>query len=159
MPRPRPSIDRTIWVDAAPFGAHLTQLCALTGVGWQELALRAGVPLRLAARLTGHGGGSGRLRRIPRQVAEQLWALTLEEVDELKRTSVLAESTCSRVGFLLASGVALPRLAAQLGCSPAFVADLADHRPTHVSALIALRAAAAREMADGFRSRVHLSAA
>ncbi len=52
--RERIAVDPDRWVEAAPFRAHLTHLCAASGLTWPVVALHAGLTLRHADALL-HG--------------------------------------------------------------------------------------------------------
>ena len=163
MSRPVRTIDASAWVDAAPFAAHLHQLCAVSGLPWQVIATFAGIPLRTAARLVPAvvvpGRTSARLRRIPRQSAQRLWSVQADDLHRLRSTYVEAASTRVRLAHLVAAGVPPHRLAVQLDCPLALVASLVEGGPTWVTAEIAVRARVACETADRALARRALTAA
>ena len=74
MSRPVTPVDPSLWVDAAPFAAHLLHLSASSGVPWAMVAAHAHVPLRAAERLVGVPG-TRRLRKLPRALAQRLLAI------------------------------------------------------------------------------------
>lgn len=147
MPARTTTIDPTTWVDAAPFAAHLGHLCSTTGLPWPVVAAYAGLPLRTAERLV-PWTPARRLRRLPRSLAQQVFAVTPEELLRLRGVWVSAEACARRVAELVGRGVPMGRIADQLGCSTDLVARLADGAPATVSAELALRAKVACETAD-----------
>lgn len=158
MPSPLTRFDPDAWVDAAPFAAHLTHLCDVSGLPWQVAATHAGLPLRTAERLVS-GRRGPRLRRLPRSLAQRLLAVEPADLLALGRLWVAAEPTCARVADLVARGVPLRRLAQQLACSVDLVARLADGSPATVSAEVAVRARVACETNDRESLRRVLQAA
>lgn len=163
MSRPVPTIDPTAWVGAAPFAAHLHQLCAASGLPWQVIATFAGVPLRTAARLVPAGGTAEgnppRLRRIPRATARRLWSVQADDLHRLRSTWVEAGPTCARVVRLIATGVPPRQVAAHLDCTLGYLERLVDGLPATVTAEVAVRARVAAETADRAFTRRALAAA
>ncbi|MBK8463433.1 MAG: hypothetical protein IPL36_10455 [Nigerium sp.] len=123
------------WVDAAPFRAHLSHLCAATGLPWQVLALHADMPLRMAETLMAGRPGY----RLPRPQAIRLLSLTAEDVRRLRSASVPAAPTASRLRLLLGHGVGPTRIAGVLGCASEHVLALADGVLTRTTKETALR--------------------
>ena len=147
MSRPVTPVDPSLWVDAAPFAAHLLHLSASSGVPWAMVAAHAHVPLRAAERLVGVPG-TRRLRKLPRALAQRLLAIDPVELSRLRSVWVAAGPASNRVAELVARGVPVTRVARVLVCSPDLVARLADGTPASVPADIALRARVAAETAD-----------
>lgn len=123
------------WVDAAPFRAHLSHLCAATGLPWQVLALHADMPLRMAEKLMAGRPGY----RLPRAQAIRVLSLTAEDVRRLRAGSVPAAPTASRLRLLLGQGVGPARIAGVLGCASEHVLALADGVLTRTTPETALR--------------------
>lgn len=113
------------WVAADPFRAHLAHVCAVTGLPWQVVALHAGVSVRMAEGLL-HGRRGRRLRRIPRDCAQRILALSPAMVASSENAWVSAQSTGRRLAWLLSRGVPAQRLATRLGCSAERIIDLAE---------------------------------
>lgn len=67
--------DRTSWVHAAPFRAHLRHVAAVSGLPWPVLAVLAGVSTSLADHLL-HGRNGRPVRRLARESAARLLELT-----------------------------------------------------------------------------------
>lgn len=123
------------WVDAAPFRAHLSHLCAATGLPWQVLALHAEMPLRMAEKLmTGRPG-----YRLPRTYARRVLGLDAGGVRRLRSASVPAAPTASRLRLLLGQGIGPVRIASALGCTSEHVLALADGVLTRTTKETALR--------------------
>lgn len=95
---------------SAPFRAHLRLLLDGTGLPWPVMALAAGVPLRLVARLL-NTPGSRRLPKLPAESAHRLLHLDLRTLAELERREIPAQETARILASLLADGCPPARLA------------------------------------------------
>ncbi len=137
------------WVDAAPFRSHLLHLCDSTGLPWQVLAVRAGLPLRLAEKLI-----AGRLGlRLPRADAARILALTAAEVRTLRSASVPAAPTAARLRALIGDGACSAQIGRLLGCTSEHVSALATGERARTTAELALRVQVIEETAWRRRGR------
>ncbi|MDR2896350.1 MAG: hypothetical protein LBV30_06840 [Propionibacteriaceae bacterium] len=92
-----------VWVDAAPFRAHVIRLMAQTGLPWAAIAYQARVPLNTCRTLV--IGRDGHLRsRIPRDYALRLITLAPGQLYWLTHTEVDAGPAASRLRLLRAHG-------------------------------------------------------
>lgn len=147
-----------LWVDAAPFRAHLLSLAGTTGVPWPVIALYAGLPVRLAEALV-QGRDGRRVRRIPRECAQRLLEVSAGQVARIEQTWVPAAPTATRMAALIARGVHPQALAEALGEAPELLEGLAEagpDAPGSVSQALALRVLALREQVD--RAALHATA-
>lgn len=120
------------WVDAAPFRAHLSHLSEATGIWWPVLAIHAGVPTHLAARLL-FGRGKRRLNRLPTDCARRLLALTPEVIAKLTKRRAPAAATVRRLHVLQRRGWTSSEICHALGCPTATIHDLLSGAVTTVS--------------------------
>lgn len=163
---------RPAWVAAEPFRAHLWRVVAASGLPWQVVALSVGVALRQADHLLhGRPQGGGRprrpLRRISHDTAWRVLSATEAAVAALDHTRVPAAPTAARLADLLARGVGVDALAAQLRCTPSQVVALAESAgpdgegrvPRTVTLAFALGVRAAGEAADRAALRAWSAAA
>lgn len=111
------------WVEAAPFRAHLLHVAESTGIPWPVIAVQAGMPQSLAARLL-FGTGRRRLPRLPEDCARRLLAVTPESARALRRKRTASSATTRRLHELRRRGWTLPELATMCDCSPAAVEAL-----------------------------------
>lgn len=139
-----------LWVDAAPFRAHLLSLGDATGVPWAVVALYAGLPLRLAEALV-QGRDGRRVRRIPRDCAQRLLDVSAAHVSRIEQTWVPAAPTATRLAALFARGAHPTALADALREAPGRLVALAEAGPEAsggVSQCLALRVLVLREQVD-----------
>ncbi len=74
------------WIDAAPFRAHLTHVCAGTGLPWPVVALHARLPLGLARQLLDTRPGR-QVHRIAPEFGRQVIAIDEASLRELRTAS------------------------------------------------------------------------
>ena len=140
-------VDPDRWVDAAPFRAHLTHLCAASGLTWPGVALHAGLTLRHADALL-HGREGRPARRLPRPAAQRLWQVEVGDLLVLRRTLLPADATAHRAAVLLERGTSAARICADLGWPPARLRSLLGRAPGRVTAVEALGVRALAESLD-----------
>lgn len=135
-----PALDRpkTLWVDAAPFRAHLRHVCDATGLPWPVLAMRAGVSLALADHLL-HGRGGRRIRRITRDAAQRLLSLSPDAEARLGFEWVSSSLSGRLVTAFVRRGWSAPAIADAAGVDLRVVRALMGERPTFVTRLDELR--------------------
>lgn len=131
------------WVAAAPFRSHLLHLSGGAGLPWQVLAVRAGLPLRLAEKLVAGRPGL----RLPRADAARILALTAAEARALRSASVPAAPTATRLRALMDGGANPAELGGVLGCTSAHVSALAAGEFARTTAELALRVQVLEETA------------
>jgi plasmid maintenance system antidote protein VapI len=133
-----------IWVDAAPFRAHVAHLMAAAGLSVEAVALLAGVHTKAVARLiAGQDTGRPAARRIRPELARCLLQVRSSDVRALRCRIVGAHTVTGRVRLLRSSGWSEARLAASLGVDRPSLAGLLEGSVTTCTALVAVRAAAA----------------
>ncbi|MFV0450867.1 MAG: hypothetical protein ACK5LS_01280 [Propioniciclava sp.] len=148
---PLPPDSTHLWVDAAPFRAHVHHLVTTTGIRWTVIAVVANVPPGLMSRLLFAQGGPP-LRRLPLDCARRLVAITPDLLTRLRRASMPAAPTHGRLRELARRGWTTRDLAAALGCPTAEIEVLLSGRARSVPtvrahAVCALLAAADRAAA------------
>lgn len=102
------------WVSAPPFRAHVRHVAACSGVPWPVLAMLAGVSLSMADHLL-HGRHGRPVRRISRECAVRLLAVTPEVVGAAHQEWVPADRAVRLVRWLVGQGWSLPDLSAASG--------------------------------------------
>lgn len=125
-PDPRRDDDQNhAWVLAAPFRAHVRQIQAVTTLPWAALAAHAGVSPTLVHHLV--FGRRGRpVRRISRETAVRLLALTSADLAALSGSWVATAVTADRLRVLLAGGCNVDSLAAWCRLTPSALLALED---------------------------------
>lgn len=132
------------WVLAAPFRSHLRWLIDSTGVPWRVIALQAAMPAhQIRHLLLGRGGRP--VRRLHRNCAARILAVTPQQVQSLHTTIVPAAAAAARVRRLLSAGVGLEATAAFLGLTLDETRGLAAGRLRTCRRITELRATAACE--------------
>lgn len=135
------------WVDAAPFRAHLLHISASAGIPWSVIAVHAGVPQSLAARLV-FGTGRRRLPRLPDDCARRLLAVTPESAQALRKTRTASAATTRRLRELRRRGWTQGELATACACSPAEVEALLNGSPGFIPLVLAYAVRATVATAD-----------
>ncbi|NNG18512.1 hypothetical protein HJ590_02780 [Naumannella sp. ID2617S] len=131
--------DRWDWVDARPFRMHARRLIAETGLRPRELALFAGVPPRLLARLVAGDG----VRKLTRVYARRLIAIELRAVPEALHLPVPARRAATLCQRLRTAGFGTGQLAELLGGDRLLVQTLLTGETGEVSLRVELAVAAA----------------
>ncbi|MGB7962096.1 MAG: hypothetical protein WCF12_03925 [Propionicimonas sp.] len=123
-PDPRRSENHD-WVLAAPFRAHLRHVQAVTTLPWAALAARAGVSPTLVHHLV--FGRRGRpVRRISRDTAVRLLAVTTADLAALSGSWVATAATGDRLRVLMAGGCDVDALASWCRLTPSALRALDD---------------------------------
>lgn len=131
-----PPPGRYAWVDAAPFRAHLTHVAEVSGVPWSVIAVHAGVPVSLAARLLFRRRGR-LLQRLPMDCAQRLLAVTPETALSLLRARMPSPPTSGRLLELMRRGWAIEDLAEELACPTGVLRQLVTCEATSVAVVLA----------------------
>ncbi|MDN5727342.1 MAG: hypothetical protein L0G99_15650 [Propionibacteriales bacterium] len=118
--------DRTDWVDAAPFRAHLLLLLDVSGLSLPQLAGHLGMPLAMCQNLLVGRPGRPPMRRISTRVAAGLIRHTPASVTESAQRQVSAYDARRLVRSLLASGWTLELLSEAGGIGRTTLARLTD---------------------------------
>lgn len=135
------------WVDAAPFRAQLRHLMSGTALSAAEVATVAGISAQLAEHLL-HGRNGRPVRRVSRETARRLLALTVRQLRSLQRRTEPAGRARWELARLHAAGWDQAAIADRVGASTAeldeLLAGAADCRR-----LLAVRLVAAARDAAG----------
>lgn len=129
-----------LWVDAAPFRAHLHHLMGSTALTAGEIAAAAGISPRLAERLvTGRNGRA--LRRVSAETGCRLMAWSVARLRALRFDVEPAGRARWPLERLRAAGWSDPAIAERVRCTTAELARLSGARTC--SRLLAIRLVAA----------------
>ncbi len=132
------------WVLAAPFRAHVRQVQAVTTLPWAALAAHAGVSPTMVHHLV--FGRRGRpVRRISRETAVRLLAVTSADLSALSGTWVATAATADRLRLLIAGGCDVDSLASWCRLTPSALLALDDSpRCTRLTELLVYAACLVR---------------
>src|SRR5918995_1281358 len=101
-----------LWVDAAPFRAHVAHLMAAAELNIGTLALLTGVqPKALARLMAGRDSGLPVVRKISQEMASQLLQVRGSDARGLRCRWVAAEAVTRRLRILQQAGWSESRLA------------------------------------------------
>ncbi len=132
-----------VWVDAAPFRAHLTHLLA-TGLTESVIARLTGISVRSVEHLA-HGRRGRQVRRICGDTGRRLLRITTLEARAIRFRPVPVRPSRYRLRSMVAAGWTVHRLADDIGVSIRDVEQVLDHRAATCPQLAALKIAAAYE--------------
>jgi plasmid maintenance system antidote protein VapI len=133
-----------LWVEAAPFRAHVAHLMAAAELSIGTLALLTGVqPKALARLMAGRDSGRPLVGKISQDMARQLLQVCSSDVRGLRCRFVAAEVVTRRLRMLQQAGWSETRLATALGVDHRSLTALLDGSANRCTALVALRTAAA----------------
>lgn len=138
--------DRGDWVDAAPFRAQLHHLMSATALSAAEVATVAGISAHLAENLL--SGRNGRpLRRVSRETARRLLALTVRQFRQLQRRTEPAGRARWELARLRGAGWDHAAIADRVGATAVELDELAADAPDCRRLLAVRLVAAARDEA------------
>ncbi len=146
-----------VWVDAAPFRAHLLHLL---GAGLTEpvVARLAGVSLRSVVHLA-----HGRRGRVPRRICgdtgRRLLRITTAEARAIRYRPVPVRASRYRLRAMIAAGWTVQRLAEDSGLAIPVLEQVAGRGSATCTQLVALTIAAAYEQREIDRQPTGLDAA
>ncbi|GAA3709324.1 hypothetical protein GCM10022204_29470 [Microlunatus aurantiacus] len=132
-----------VWVDAAPFRAHLTLLLA-AGLTEPVVARLAGVSVRSVAHLA-HGRRGRVMRRICGDTGRRLLRITVTEARSIRHRPVPVRASRYRLRAMTAAGWSVERLADDLGLAIPVLERVIGRGSATCSQLVALTVAAAYE--------------
>jgi transcriptional regulator with XRE-family HTH domain len=113
------------WVEAAPFRAQLRHLMGGTGLSAAEVATVAGISPQLAEHLlTGRNGRP--VRRVSRETARRLLALSIRQLRQLQRRTEPAGRARWELARLRAAGWDHPAIADRVGATAQELDELRD---------------------------------
>jgi hypothetical protein len=135
------SLSESMWMEAAPFRAHVQHLMAVADLPVSAVAVLTEVPARVLHQLVG-SGGRRTSRRIHHEHATALYAVTPQTVRQLRHQRVGAAQTWSHLRRLRTEGWSDGELAQSLGLSLEELRSLVRLRTRRCTALTALLAAA-----------------
>jgi len=142
-----------VWIDAAPFRAHLTLLLA-TGLTEPVIARLAGISVRSVEHLA-HGRRGRLVRRVCGDTGRRLLRITTMEARAIRFRPVPARPSRYRLRSMVAAGWTVQRLADGIGLSIRDVEQVLDRGAATCPQLAALKISAAyekweteRELAD-----------
>ena len=135
-----------LWVDAAPFRAHVRHLMAVADLSDAVIATLAGVTPAFVRHLL-HGRGGRPMRRVSPDQARRLLRITTAEARLVARREVPSRLARPYLHQLQRAGWSSAALTDLLGLTDDTVRDLSAGRRATCSQLTVLRlAAAAREL-------------
>jgi hypothetical protein len=112
-----------LWVDAAPFRAHLQHLMATGPLTVAEVAVLAGISRPAAEHLL-RGRSGRRLRRVSPETARLLLAVTPTRVRALRWSGMPADAALEQLSHLRAAGWSDQDLIDRTGLSRVELGDL-----------------------------------
>ncbi len=122
---PESPARRPIWVDAAPFRAHVRHAMAVADVPWPAVAVAAGVSVPAVRALLSGRAGRPQTRIEPR-LAARLLRVDARELTAMRVTRVPSALTAERLRQLLADGVDPLRMARWCQIGPDELTALVD---------------------------------
>ena len=137
------------WVDAGPFRAHLRYLMATASLSIDDVAVVAGISVRVADRLL-HGRDGRPLRRISPDTARRLIQVSDQQVQALRRIMVPAAPARLQLRRLHRAGWENLAIADRVGVAAPELAELAAGSDT-CSLLLTVRLTAAARAEDSLR--------
>jgi hypothetical protein len=130
-----------LWVDAAPFRAHLRHVMAVGDLSIEVVAALTGINPRAAAHLL--DGRAGRpVRRISADVGRRLLQLTSFDARTVRWRLVPARMTRARLRELVAEGHGIDELASRTGVDGQTLRELLDRQRDACTSLVAARVGA-----------------
>ncbi len=132
-----------VWVDAAPFRAHLLHLLD-AGLTEAVVARLAGVSVRSVVHLA-HGRRGRVLRRVCGDTGRRLLRITTAEARAIRYRPVPVRASRYRLRAMIAAGWTIPQLADQAGLAIPVLEQVAGRGSATCSQLVAVSIAAAYE--------------
>ncbi|MFT4294756.1 MAG: hypothetical protein QM582_05020 [Micropruina sp.] len=140
-----PPAPRPLWVDAAPFRAHVRHTIDDADVPWPAIAVAGGVSVNAVRGLLFGRAGRQQVRIEPR-LAARLLQVDARQLITLRTARVPAGDTTERLRELLTAGFDPLRLARWCHLSPTELALLVDGDATSCTRLTEALADAARRL-------------
>lgn len=136
-----PDAEGVVWVDAAPFRAHLRHVMRVGEMSVEVVAAMTGVPVRAARHLL-HGRRGRPARQISAETGRRLLRVTSFDARTVRQRLVSARGVAQQLGEIQRSGHPLTEVAAQTGIDLELLRELIEGRREVCSPLIAAQVTA-----------------
>ena len=134
-------VEGVVWVDAAPFRAHLAHVMAAGDMSVDVVAAMTGVSLRAARHLL-RGRGGRPVRQISANTGRRLLRITSFDARTVRQRLISAHGAVHQLREIEATGLTLANVAARAGVDLELLRELTEQRREVCSPLIAAQVAA-----------------
>lgn len=139
--------DGVVWVDAAPFRAHLAHVMAVGDMSVDVVAAMTGVSLRAARHLL-RGRGGRPVRRISAETGRRLLRITSFDARTVRQRLVSSRGAVMQLGEIRTTGLPLIEVARRSGIDEDLLVELVEGRRDVCSPLLAAQVAALHTALD-----------
>lgn len=133
--------EAVVWVDAAPFRAHLAHVMAVGDMSVDVVAAMAGVSSRAARHLL-RGRGGRPVRRISAATGRRLLQITSCDARTVRQRLIPARGALRLLGEIRATGLGLGEVARRTTIDEDLLVELVEGRRDVCSPLLAAQLAA-----------------